>query len=188
MATINLLPYDPVSVLAARMESVLVSGIPGVASITPSGQPAWADVTGPCPAGHYLFPAGWRIYTDREPEAKVQAPCVLIAFPDDGKQRHEVLSGFWQVMVHCRLLVRRAADMAEAETVLRRMLLVLTEPVTLDAGGQQTAQARLSSAALHVHGSTRQDNFPETVAGSIKETEDLPEREFVTNVICGLIG
>ena len=183
----SLLPFDPAADLLASVRRVLLAGEPGVAAITPSGQPSWSTpaVTA-CPTGHYLFPAGWRVYLDRDlPSAK--APMCILSVPEEGKMKSPVLGGQWAILVKILFLVKKDYSLTTLDTVLQRAQLILTETLTLDADSSiQQPQARLSTSTLLVFGSQKWDNFDETATGELQEAEDLIDRVLAFTVTCAL--
>lgn len=186
MPRIQLLPYDPTASVVRAVVDLLKTGVPAATGITPAGQPSWNPDTAACPAGHYLFPAGWWLYNDRRPVTEMKFPQAFVYASEDGKQKGAVLNGRWRVDLRIRLLTRKDADLTVAETIIQRLQLILTEPITLDDNTVQAPQTRLSTSTLHVFGTNRNDNFEETASGRLTDEQDHPNLELATMVDCGL--
>lgn len=188
MARIKKLPFDPTETLLARVVTLLQSGIADCEEITPTGQPTWSDVTTPCPEEHYLFPAGWRIYSMREPESEAKPPCVIVLCNEDAKEKSTVIENHWRLDLRVKTLIPRNIALATANAVLKRIQIVLTQPVTLDDNTVSHPQNRLSSSTLHVFGSHKQDNFEQTASARVQDEQNYPALELATTVECTLIG
>lgn len=180
---IQRLPLDPTELLLDALAGIIRAGVPGCSSITgPTHVPWVAGQTSP--AGHYLVPAaGWHLFLDREP-VKVTTPALILTAPVEGKEKLEYLDSLWALSILVRGLVPRDSDVPALEAVIARLQIVLTETLTLDDTTRQTAQARLSSPALHLEGLRRADNFLQTATGKIESFEGHPEARLAFTAVC----
>lgn len=163
MATILPTAQAPVNALLYQIAALLREGVAGLVRPDPYAAPYWpawdsagAARTG-CPAGHFLFQEGTRLYVDDLTE-KAEAPYCIIYLGDDPKPRDQrVPSCFWDVPV----IVEMAwtADHAPAQAI-RDRLTVLTWLLTTDVPADvpttgdpaRPVSARLSTTGLTVYG------------------------------------
>lgn len=183
MARLRISPLDPAAALRDSIAALIRTGVPNCASITDPDCNPWLEGER-SPAGHYLAPdAGWGLYFDDEPE-KIQTPAILITIPDDAKFKSAAVRDQWSLQVIIELLVDRDYGETLLDAMIDRLLLVLTETLTLDDATRQIPQTRLSTSRIHLVGSRREDNFEETATGKIKDEDGHPSRALAFNVAC----
>ncbi len=181
---ITLLPQDPTTLLLDRIAAIIRSGIADCTTITAADNVPWpADGTA-SPAEHYMIPPGWHLYTDRQDE-EITTPALIIAAPEDGKEKAPGLPGMWSILVQISII--GLADIAPAilDTIADRLLIVLTGPLILDDTTISLPQQRLTTATLHCHGARRTDNFETATTGKVDDQNtDHPERMLTFTVTC----
>lgn len=185
--TITLIPQDPSTLLLEQISAVIRLGVADCTTITAPDNVPWTDPDTACPAGHYMVPAGYHLYVDREPE-EIRTPALILTIPEQGKERSPGLDGFWLLTVEIHALCDRDQDVAAMEALMDRLIIVLTGPLTLDTAAISPPQARLSTAALHVHGTRRGDNFESPAAGKLDAMSGHPHRILTFSVICSAIA
>lgn len=168
----KLLTTPPTAALLASIERVLREGIPQIPALTPAS--AWA--TGqPCPAGHPLFPSGTRIYDylrDEEVEGEIFVELLTdeaAAASTRGDDR------IWKIPVEINLWWDRDIwDGPEGEELQASLKMLLTSALTLPDATVQSAQARLSTAGLHLWGTRDSENFTDLRFDKLSVKEGHP--------------
>jgi hypothetical protein len=152
----KLLTQPPISALLASIARVLREGIPEIPALTPGT--AWA-AGDPCPDDHPFFPEGLRLYDYMQTDTIVMPSCEILC--DEKAVAHVANDDrIWKVPVEVDLLWDRDIwDSDDGEQLQAVVKMILTNAVTLPDETTQTAQARLSTAALHVWGQRDGDNF-----------------------------
>lgn len=100
----------PVEALLGQIALLLREGVDGWVRPDPYAAPYWASWNATpesarqvCPAGHFLFPAGLRLYPD-DVKAQVAAPYCIVALNGDPEPMDQrVPSAFWQIPVMVEL-------------------------------------------------------------------------------------
>lgn len=182
---IALLPYDPCDALLARVAAVLRAGVPGCRSVTAGDHVAWEEADETSPAGHYLFPEGWRLFLDREPE-EVEFPAVVLSIPENAKGKIPSLEGPWNVALQLDLITTRDGEIEELDTILARCWVVLTSELWMDSGALSLPQDRLSTDTFHVFGQRAADNFDGASSGKMEEVNDHPQRRLYIGITCAM--
>lgn len=166
------------------MALLLKHGLPDVSSILTDEHVDWTDDT--APAGHYLFPEGWRLFVDREPD-ELDFPCCVLSIPEDSKEKAAGLDCVWNVAVQVDFITQRDLEIDDLEAVLRRAVVMLTATLRADNGLTLiTPQDRLSGPALHVMGGRAADNFEGTSTGKMESLNGHPQRRLYVQVACAL--
>lgn len=183
---IKLLPFDPATLLLESMARVIREGIANCDTITAPDNVAWTEGQ-TSPEEHYLAPAGYSLYVDREPE-EVATPAIILTIPEDAKEKSASLDGLWSLAPQVQVIVDRDSDIDALESLLQRLQLVLTSPVILNDTTVQLAQARLSTATLKLFGLRRDENFEATATGKMTSMEGHPQRLLAFSVTCSRIA
>jgi len=185
MPRYRLSPYDPASALLDSIAAVLRDGPADCADINPS-PPAWTAGT-TCPAGHYLFPEGSWLYTDRDPDSIHCEPlAVILTAPEDGKEKADEVGGFYSITVEILIRTRLDFPSDSLDSVLNAIAWILTMPIILDDTTRQQPQTRLSTSTLIVAGSDWTQNFTGLGMGKMESDNGHPQRIFSFAVTCGL--
>jgi hypothetical protein len=177
----KLLTTPPTKALLESIARVLREGIPQIPALTPA-QP-WAAGQR-CPAGHPFFPPGLTL-VDYMQTGRVRTPSCEILCDEQAVTKAENDDRIWKVPVEIDLLWDRdiwdAPEGAELQAVVK---MILTNAVTLPDSSVQTAQARLSTGALHVWGSRDADNFTGQDFAKLTALEGHPLMSFSFTVTC----
>lgn len=176
----QLLTTPPVTALLESIERVLREGIPQIPALTPASPWASGD---PCPAGHPIFPAGLHIYNYMQ-VGEIDTPCCEV-LSDEKALEQTSDDRIWKVPVEVDLLWDRDIwDGPDGEQLQAVVKMILTNAITLPSGAVQTAQARLSTAALHVWGTRDADNFLNLSCDKLTAVEGHPFMSIGFTVIC----
>lgn len=177
----KLLTTPPSTLLLASIERVLREGITQIPALTPAV--AWA--TGqPCPAGHPFFPEGLRIY-DYMQCGEISTPSCELLCDEKATEAVDREDRIWKVPVEIDLMWDRDIwEAPEGEQLQAVIKMILTNAITLPDTSIQTAQARLSTAGLHVWGARDADNFTSQSFDKLTANEGHPFMSFSFSVIC----
>lgn len=177
----HLLPIPPVTPLLESLARVLREGIPQIPALTPAMP--WLPVER-CPAGHPFFPQGLTL-VDFMQAGKVLTPACEILCDEQAVTMTENDGRLWKVPVEIDLLWDRDIwNAPEGEQLQAILKMLLTNAITLPDNTVQTAQARLSTAGLHVWGSRDADNFTGQDFAKLTALEGHPLLSFRFTVIC----
>jgi hypothetical protein len=178
---LNLLTTPPVAALLDSIERVLREGIPEIAALTPGT--AWATGT-PCPDDHPFFPEGLRIYNYMQTDKIVTPSCELLS-DEKATEAVDRDDRIWKIPVEVDLFWDRDIwDGPDGEQLQAVLKMILTNAITLPDDSVQTAQARLSTAALHVWGDRDADNFTGQDFDKLTANEGHPFMAFNFTVTC----
>lgn len=178
----NLLTTPPINLLFSSIGRVLREGIPQIPALTPAA--AWAAGQ-PCPAGHPIFPAGTRLYDYTMAEEVEGSVVVEVLCDENATQALDREDRVWKLAVEVNVFWDRDIwDGPEGEQVQALLKMILTNAITLPGGAVQTAQARLSTAALHVWGARDADNFGGQTFDKLTAMEGHPFLSFGFTVTC----
>lgn len=187
MSTISLIPQDPSTLLLQQIATIIREGVDDCDTITAPANVPWTDLDATSPAEHYLLPAGYSLYVDREPDT-VDTPALILTIPEQGKEKATGLDGMWLLTVEIHGIADRDQDVALLDAIMDRLIIVLTSPLTLNDATISPPQARLTTTALHVHGSRRADNFDSPAAGKLDSLTGHPRRILAFAVTCSAIA
>lgn len=177
----KLLTTPPSTLLLASIERVLREGIPQIPALTPATP--WAHGE-PCPAGHPFFPEGLCIY-DYMQCGEIRTPSCELLCDEKATEHAERDDRIWKVPVELDLMWDRDIwDSDEGEQLQAVLKMALTNSITLPDTTVQTAQARLSTSALHVWGTRDADNFLNQSFDKLTANEGHPFMSFSFEVLC----
>ena len=184
---ITLLPRPPMAELLQAVSRLIRLGVPPL-----TASPAWADPQGPAPAGHWLLPAGARVYQYDEPEA-IKSPACIIYHGGDAVQKYPDSRTYWTIPLRVDIMVGRKLKAQEIENGLAELSRVLTE--TLPTGDPATASpwARLSviSAAIASAGTPWVHIFSHGIRDvqttPLRSENGHPVLSLSANIFCGTI-
>lgn len=185
--TLSLIPQDPSPLLLAQIATRIRLGVANCSTITAPDNVPWTDPDTASPAEHYMVPAGYHLYVDRDPE-EMQTPAIVLTIPEQGKEKFPTLDGFWLLTVEINAYADRDHDVTALDTLMDRLLILLTSPLILDDDTISSPQSRLSTTALHVHGTRRADNFDSPAAGKLDSVSGHPHRILTFAVTCSAIA
>lgn len=171
------LTSPPEDQLLASIEALVRSGIPAL-----TAGAAWTDEA--CPAGHWLCPAGARVYRFDVPD-KARTPCVIMSFWKDCAPRSIHDDRYWLLYPMVDLLWHR--DLTEVETQQIRMMLqnVFTADIGAPAPApQQRAIDRLSLDPGAGTPGIRVLAIRDVICPAIKEEKGHPSFELSFQVLC----
>jgi hypothetical protein len=175
------LPSPPFKLLIDSVTRVLRAGVPEIPVWTPAN--AWSAGQ-PCPAGHPIFPAGFRIY-DYLTDTGVDAPLAEVLCDDEAVPTLTYGQLLWKISLEITLLWDTDIWESEAGINLQAALkMLLTNAMILPGGAVQTAQQRLSTSTLHIAGSRDADNFLNQQFTKLTEVFKHPSVSFNMDVIC----
>lgn len=177
----NLLTTPPINPLIESIARVLREGIPQIPALTPANP--WTPGQR-CPAGHPFFPQGLTL-VDFMQVGKVHTPSCEILCDEQSVTKSENDDRIWKVPVEIDLIWDRdiweAPEGVQLQAVVK---MILTNAVALPDNSVQTAQARLSTSALHVWGSRDGDNFTGQDFAKLTALEGHPLMSFSFTVAC----
>jgi hypothetical protein len=177
----NLLTTPPVKPLLESIARVLREGIPQIPALTPAQ--AW-PAGQRCPVGHPFFPKGLTL-VDYMQVGRVHTPSCEILCDEQAVTKAENDDRIWRVPVEIDLLWDRDIwDGPEGEQLQAILKMILTNAVTLPDASVQTAQARLSTASLHLWGTRDGDNFTAQDFAKMTAIEGHPFLSFSFTVTC----
>lgn len=177
----NLLTTPPCTLLIASIARVLREGIPQIPALTPAN--AWAEGEA-CPAGHPFFPAGLHIYDYMQVGESDGTSSCEILFDDKAVESTAREDRIWKIPVEINLMWDRDIwDSEEGEQLQAVLKMILTNSITLPDTTVQTAQARLSTADLHIWGDRDADNFLNQSFDKLTANEGHPFMAYSFTVI-----
>lgn len=177
----KLLTTPPTTLLLASISRVLRDGIPEIEALTPAT--AW-EAGDACPAGHPFFPAGLHLYDYMQTE-EITTPSCEVLCDDKAVEKSERDDRIWNIPVELDLMWSRDIwDSEEGEQLQAVLKMVLTNAITLPDETVQTAQARLSTSALHVWGTRDADNFANQSFDKLTSNEGYAFMSFSFTVTC----
>lgn len=189
---LRLLPFDPADALLASAAALIRGGLTGSPAWagSPQPQPDW-DAGAACPADHFCCSQGTKLWIGTQGGNVKEAPLHLIlSCPEEGREKSTEVKGAWALFFQAQVRTLKDTDPALAEALIARLLVLFTHPLKMEDNSIQQPQTRLSTATLHLFGSTHHNNFEETAHGKISDesSDDHPLWAFSTRITCAVVG
>ena len=138
--------YDPSSEAVARILSLFTDG-PGHGIVSTP----WLGEGHQSPAGHWLLPAGYSLYTSEEQE-DVQTPAILIAHGGDARPYHPQSRAYWDCPVLIYVIFPRDTSPADLRMMASNLQCLLTEGIySHPAGDRIPILSLLSTPEFRAH-------------------------------------